>query len=217
MSMAINPLASAARLGALLLALAWAAPAARADAVDVRLRRNPDKTYEVRGQFGVRASTGAVWGVLADYEGIPSFVSSMRSSRVLEARADGKVLVAQEAVGGFIFVSKTLRVLLEVRRGPDTMDFVDVGREDFRSYSGNWETQATPDGTLVSYRLLADPRFPAPGFVMKGVMRRGALNLLEQVRGEIIRRESKAGKTGTGGASEVDALAEKRLNLPETP
>lgn len=208
MNMATNPLASAARLGAILLALAWAAPAARADAIDVRLRRNPDKTYEVSGLFDVRASTGAVWRVLADYEGIPSFVYSMRGSRVREARADGTVLVAQEAVGGMFFVSKTVHVLLEVRRGPDRMDFVDVGREDFRSYSGSWEAQSTPDGTLVTYHLLADPRFPAPGFVMKGVMRRGALNLLEQVRDEILRREPAA--VPILREAPVDALVEKR-------
>lgn len=208
--MATNPLASTLRFGALLLALAASASAARADEVSVRLRRNADKTYEVTGQFDAAASTTAVWSVLADYEGIPGFVYSMRSSRVKEVRADGTVLLDQEAVGGLFFISRKVRVLLEVRRAPGRLDFMDVGGEDFFSYSGHWETQATPGGTLVTYHLLAEPRFPAPSFVMKGVMRRGARNLLEQVRDEILRRRDKERPAPSLRPAPMDALVEKR-------
>jgi hypothetical protein len=208
--MATHPLASTARLGAILLALACAASAARADEVDVRLRRNPDKTYEVSGLFDAAASTATVWSVLADYEGIPGFVYSMRSSRVKEARADGTVILVQEAVGGLFFVSRKVRVVLEVRRAPGRLDFTDIGGEDFFSYSGSWETQATREGTLVTYHLVAEPRFPAPGFVMKGVMRRGARNLLEQVRDEILRRRDKERAAPPPRAAPMDALVEKR-------
>jgi hypothetical protein len=36
--------------------------------------------------------------------------------------------------------------------------------------------------------LIAQPDFPAPSMLMKTVMKRGARQLLEQVRGEIKRR-----------------------------
>lgn len=189
MTMDASPPSTATRIAAALLALALLpARALAADAVDVRLRRNDDRTYEVHGMFEVAASSPVVWGVLADYEGIPGFVYSMKRSSVRERRPDGTIVLDQEAVGGLFLLSRRVRIVLEVRRSPERLDFVDVGGEDFLSYAGSWQTQASDAGTLVSYDLRADPRFPAPGFVMKGVMRRGALDLLEQVRDEIVRR-----------------------------
>jgi len=188
MDMRSSRRAARIRLGAALFALALLALPAHADDADVRLRRDPDGAYEVQGQFVVLASTGAVWSVLSDYEGIPTFVSSMRSSRVTGSRNDGVTLVEQVAVGGVFFVSKSARVTLEVRRKPERMDFSDVALADFRAYDGSWETQEAAGGSLVSYHLRAAPRFPAPGFLMRGIMRRGARDLLEQVRAEILRR-----------------------------
>lgn len=199
-----RPSAAAFLLGAMLLASALAPSPARADDLDVRLRRNDDKSYEVAGLFSVKASSAVVWGVLEDYAEIPAFVHSMKRSAVRETRPDGTVLVEQEAVGGLFLISKKVHILLEIRRAPERLDFVDVGREDFRSYSGDWRTQPAAGGTLVTYDLRADPRFPAPGFVMKGVMRRGAIELLQQVRDEIDRRDAAA---RPGAAPTVKAAA----------
>lgn len=179
----------AAVIAAAMTALA-ALPARASDPIDVRLRKVPHDGYEVQGLFSVQASSTAVWDVLADYENIPSFVSSMRLSRVKERHEDGTLILEQHAVGGLFFISKTVRVLLEVRRSPERMDFLDVRREDFRAYEGSWSTQETTDGTMVNYHLQVSPRFPAPGFLLKGVMKRGARGLLGQVRMEILRRSS---------------------------
>ncbi len=176
----------------LLLTFAFAslsAAGARAAETEVSLTRLPDKTYEVSGSFTVDASTDIVWGVLTDYEHIPTFVSSMRSSRVRETRADGTLVVEQEAVGGMFFLAKTVRILLEVRRGGDRVQFTDVGRGDFRLYDGSWEVRRALEGVGVTYHLLARPRFPAPSFLMSRAMKRGARALLDQVRAEIVRRE----------------------------
>jgi hypothetical protein len=137
----------------------------------------------------VDASTAAVWDVLTDYGHIPAFVSSMRSSRVRETREDGSVLVEQKAVGDMFFLSKSMSILLEVRRSSDTLRFTDVGREDFWIYEGGWDVSPTPDGAHVAYHLLAQPDFIAPSFFMSRAMKRGVRNLLDQVRKEIVRRE----------------------------
>ena len=173
----------------LILALLGAAAAARA-ATEVSVRRRPDKIYEVAGHFAVQASTTAVWGVLTDYDHIPAFVSSMRSSKVRETRADGSLLVEQRAVGDMFFLSKSMDVLLEVRRSPDALRFEDVGRSDFRSYAGGWDVAATPEGADVGYRLLARPDFSAPSFFMGKAMKKNVRQLLDQVRVEILRRGS---------------------------
>jgi ribosome-associated toxin RatA of RatAB toxin-antitoxin module len=168
---------------------AAAAPVARAGEAEVRLLRRPDKAYEVSGLFTVNASTTIVWSVLTDYEHIPDFVSSMRSSRVRERRGDGSLLIEQKLVGGAFLLSRTMRVLIEVRRSPDRLRFTDIGHKDFRVYDGDWEVRQTSEGASVAYHLLFQPRAAAPSFIMGRAMKRGAQNLLDQVRAEIVRRQ----------------------------
>ncbi len=178
-----------ARFAAMLAVLTGAASGAFASETRVSLRLLPDKTYEVSGDFIVDASTATIWGVLTDYNHIPAFVSSMRSSRVRQDRGDGSLLVEQKAVGDMFFFSKTMRILLEVRRRPDELRFTDVGGQDFRVYDGTWEARPTSDGVGVSYRLRVEPNFLAPAFILSRAVKRGARNLLDQVRAEILRRE----------------------------
>ncbi len=175
------------RLAAIVLLLGLATPPAAAQA-RVSLNRLPDKTYELHGEFEVSSSSGEVWSVLTDYECLPGFVSSMRSSRVRETREDGSLLVEQKAVGGAFFLTRTVTILLEVRREPDSLAFEDVGRENFWRYEGGWTTQETEAGVKVSYHLIAQPDFVVPSLVMGRVMKRGARDLLNEVRAEIVRR-----------------------------
>lgn len=157
----------------------------------VSLKRLPSAAYELHGAFEVAASSSAVWAVLTDYEGLPSFVSSMRSSKVREALPDGSLVVEQKAVGGMFFLTRTVTILLVVRREEQVLSFEDIGRESFWRYEGAWSTQETPAGTRVRYHLVAQPDFIAPSMIMGRAMKHGARELLDQVRGEIERREEK--------------------------
>ena len=160
-----------------------------ASATRVEITRAADKSFDVRGSFTVPASTAAVWGVLTDYDRIGGFVSSMKRSKVVASRVDGVTVVEQEAVGGALIFSRTVKVLLEIRREPERLVFVDVGREDFWDYRGSWDVRPAPGGaTEVIYRLNAMPDFFVPAFMMKSGMRKGAGQLLDQVRDEIVRR-----------------------------
>lgn len=183
------------RIAAVLVAAFAAAPGAEASEAEVRLRRLPSAAYEVAGAFTVAASTTAVWGVLADYENIPSFVSSMKLSRVREARLDGVLLVEQQASGGMFFLAREVTLLLEVRREAQSLAFEDVGRESFWRYEGTWRTEKALDRVTVTYHLIVQPDFVAPSFVMSRAMRRGTRELLNQVRAEIVRRSRQERKT----------------------
>jgi hypothetical protein len=183
----------AARLRAVSAALTvLVAATALAYGVDVELVRRPDRAYEVDGRFLVDASTAVVWDVLTDYEDIPSFVKSMRSSRIRETHADGSVLLEQIAVGDMFFLTKTMRVLLEVRRGSQSLKFTDVGRDDFWIYDGSWNARRADGGggVQVEYHLLVQPDFMAPSFFVRRAMRKGVSQLLEQVQAEMVRRNA---------------------------
>jgi hypothetical protein len=161
---------------------------AAAPDVRVNVARRGDDLFSIDGRFDVNASTANAWAVITDYAGIPSFVSSMKASRIIGSRSDGTLLVEQTAVGHMFLVSKQLHVTLEIRHGAGFLSFNDFGHVDFWIYSGSWKVQSCPDGVEVRYRLLAQPDFAAPGFLLGGAMRRGSRDLLEQVRAEIIRR-----------------------------
>ncbi|MFI5349138.1 MAG: SRPBCC family protein [Elusimicrobiota bacterium] len=137
----------------------------------------------------MNASTPMVWSVLTDYDRIPKFVASMRASRVREILADGSLIVEQKAVGRMFFLSKTMRLVLDVRRTPGSLRFTDTGHQDFQVYDGDWEVRPITAGTSVTYHLLVEPRFSMPSFFAGRAMKRGAQRLLEQVRAEIVRRE----------------------------
>lgn len=182
---------AASRTAGAILALALAASGAAAAPpapVAVAVERGADGSFLVRGEFSVDAATAEVWGVLADYEKIPSFVRSMRSSRVVEASPGGATIVEQKATSGFLFFTKTVSVRLSVVRDGDFLRFDDLARSDFKFYSGDWSAEPRGAGSVVRYRLLARPDFAAPGAIVGRAMRGGARELLEQVRDEIAHR-----------------------------
>ncbi|PYQ50628.1 MAG: hypothetical protein DMF78_15240 [Acidobacteria bacterium] len=127
------------------------------------------------------------WAVLTDYDRVPSFVSSMRSSRA-QREPSGRLLVAQEAVGHAGPFSRTMQVVLEVtEQAPDRIAFKDVCGGSFHSYAGSWTIEPERAGVRVTYVLEARPRSSPPLFA-KSIMTSNARALLEEVRLEMLRR-----------------------------
>lgn len=176
------------RRAGVLLALLFGAPSAFSQGIDVSISRAADKSFEVEGAFTVKASSAAVWDVLTDYDRIGGFVTSMKRSKVVASRVDGVTVVEQEAVGGVLVFSRSVKVLLEIRREPDRLIFEDVGREDFWGYSGSWTVRERGEEAEVVYHLNAMPDFFVPSFLMSSGMKKGAGELLAQVKAEIVRR-----------------------------
>lgn len=180
--------ALAAVLSVVLASLAFAA------AEDPRITVTPrGEVYEVRGEFSVPVANHIAWHVLSDYEHIPSFVSSMKSS-VVQSREGSRLRLRQRATAGAFLVRRTVEVDLEVTEEPGRrIAFHDVDGRDFRLYSGAWTIAPSPSGSVVSYVLVARPRAALPGFVGRNVMGSSARRLLEEVRDEMMRRSMLAG------------------------
>ena len=143
--------------------------------------------YRIEGAFTVEAPPAVVWAVLTDYDRVPSFVSSMRSS-TSQRGPSGRLLVTQEAVGRAGPFSRTMHVVLDVtEQVPERIAFRDVCGGSFHSYAGSWTIAPEGTGARVSYTLEARPRSSPPLFA-KSIMSANARGLLEQVRTEILRR-----------------------------
>jgi hypothetical protein len=153
--------------------------------------------YDVHGSFTTHAPIATAWEVLTDYDKIPSYVSSMRESRV-EGRSGDTLRVHQVAVVTFLLFHRDATVTLAVKesRGnapsePDRIEFVDVLGQDFLRYTGSWSLRADSASTEVSYTLRAHPRTGPSGWFSRGVMSRLTSDLLVRVRAEIERRAAK--------------------------
>jgi ribosome-associated toxin RatA of RatAB toxin-antitoxin module len=188
-----------AGLGALLLATASLLVAAPARSAEVAVI--PDEeggSCKVRGVFVVGAPVSIVWDVLTDYDGIGTFVPSMRESRI-EPQPDGRRLLRQDAVGGVFLVRRHFHLLLELEEDPERrITFHDVLGKDFRSYSGEWRIASDSSLIQVDYELDAVPQSSLMRMFCRGAMQKAAEDLLEQVRGEIVRRAGEARELASG-------------------
>jgi ribosome-associated toxin RatA of RatAB toxin-antitoxin module len=170
-------------LAAALLAIASAAPPTVHEA-------QKDGVYVVDGQFSLPASIDAAqaYAVLADYGRLKEFISSIHKSEVRGRNPHGAV-VEQEATGKWLFFTRTISVLLDIREIPNqSIAFRDVAHKDFKKYQGSWIVHAVSGGVVVDYHLEAAPSASIPSFVIEKVIVDDASGLLNQLRSEILRR-----------------------------
>jgi hypothetical protein len=164
---------------------AWASPA------DVTVD-DTDGSCRVRASFTAPVSRDIAWNVLADYDSIGRFVSSVRTSR-MERQADGRFLLRQDAVGSVFMFKHRIQVLLEIEeKAGSRIHFHDVLGKDFRSYVGEWRITADSVGTCVVYEIEAQPKGSIARAFCRGPLRNAARDLLSQVRAEMIRRGAAA-------------------------
>jgi carbon monoxide dehydrogenase subunit G len=162
-------------------AAAAANPDPPAPQVSVREERG---TYAVTARFEIPQSAAAALAVLSDYEQIPRFMPEVRSSVVVE-RGEGRTLVQQEAVSRFMMFSKKVHLLLEVTSEPGAIRFVDRCGKSFTSYEGAWRAVTENGRTIVSYELTANPGFDVPEFILKRLLKRDSVQMIERLQREI--------------------------------
>lgn len=180
-------------------AAAAGTPSSKKDA-PVVTQQFVDGVHAIEGSFIVKTSSAVAWSVLSDYDEIGEFVTSISRSAVTERRPDS-LIVEQVSLGRAFFLSKEVRVLLEVREEPfRRIEFRDISNGDFELYRGSWALQASSDGLTVVYRLEAKPRRTMPRFVGKHAFKANVRRLLGEVRDEILRRTA---RSEAGMGSEV--------------
>ena len=172
----------------LALPLAYsAAPRASNDLPQSLSVQQHDGTYEVSASFDVPRPIAIVRAVLTDYEHIPKFLPQVERSVVLE-RTESGVLVDQQAVTQLLMFSKRMHLVLDIREAADVLTFTDTCGQSFVRYEGSWRLRDDGGRTSVRYRLLAEPRFDAPDWLVARLMKRDAGRTIERIQSEINRR-----------------------------
>lgn len=151
-----------------------------------------DGLYTLTGTMQIHASSAVAWDVLTDYQDIHSFVKAMDTDSI-ERLPDGSIYLNQSmAVGTFPFRRK-INLKLAVTENPTTqvISFHDALGQDFRGYQGTWQILSTAaDTCTINYSLTARFRFSLPAVVTKYFLQRKAVDLMDKVKGEMVRRST---------------------------
>ena len=143
--------------------------------------------YHVTARFSVTQPAATAMAVLTDYERIPRFMPAVTSSTVLE-RGAGHAVVAQEATARMLMFSKRVHLVLDIDEDGATIRFRDRCGTSFESYAGAWTVSPTDGLVEIVYVLDASPAFEVPEFLLKRLLRRDAMRMIEQLRAEIAAR-----------------------------
>jgi len=177
-------------LAAIVCAALMAVSRAGAESVSMQLDDHGHGAYRLEGHMTIKATPYQIWKVLTDYENISNFVSSLRKSEIKDSTTE-RVLLEQEALGKKFFITRRVRVLLEVNEIPyKRIEFEDTLRKDFAFYKGSWEIRNGTAEREVVYRLDCQRLFVVPNFIAKDALKKSATELLADVQREIQRRTS---------------------------
>lgn len=149
--------------------------------------REDQGTYTVTARFDIPQSAAQALAVLSDYEQIPRFMPEIKTSVVL-SRTDTRILVEQEAISRFMLFSKRVHLLLEVTRDDSSLRFVDRCGKSFTTYQGAWRATTSGGRTSVTYELVARPAFDVPEFILKRLLKRDSVQMIDRLRLEIAAR-----------------------------
>jgi ribosome-associated toxin RatA of RatAB toxin-antitoxin module len=141
-------------------------------------------TYTVAARFEIPQSPAEALAVLSDYERIPRFMPEIKTSVVL-SRTEGRILVEQEAISRFMMFSKKVHLLLEVTQDDNSLRFVDRCGKSFTTYRGAWRATTSGDRTIVTYELTATPAFEVPEFILKRLLKRDSVQMIDRLQRQI--------------------------------
>ena len=149
--------------------------------------REDGGVYTVAAAFVVPEPASVVVAVLTDYEEIPRFMPDVRTSNVLE-RGEGLTVVEQEAVARLMMFSKRIYLVLEIHETSGTIRFRDRCGKSFARYEGAWTITERDGGAAIAYELTAAPSFDVPEFLLKRLLKRDAVQMIERLQTEIAAR-----------------------------
>jgi len=114
----------------------------------------------------IPAAPDFIYGVLADLEAYPEWITAMRRVEILETDDDGRPQRVHFEVDAMI---KEIAYDLEYEYEPPVrMSWTAVPGEDIREMVGSYElTELEGGGTTVVYALMVGYEFTLPGFLRR--------------------------------------------------
>ncbi|MFA9218067.1 MAG: SRPBCC family protein [Sphingomonadaceae bacterium] len=141
--------------------------------------------FEVNATGTVAAPPATVWRILTTYERMSEFVPDMESCKVL-SRNGNEVIIEQFGVARFLFVSKSIHLIVRATEQPMTAIDIALISGDMKHYESHWELVPVPEtgGTKVVYSGRLIPNFYVPGLVGAKIIRHD----IERMMGAVLTR-----------------------------
>lgn len=141
--------------------------------------------FEVNATGTVAAAPATVWRILTGYERMSEFVPDMESCRVL-SRNGNEVIIEQFGVARFLFMSKSIHLIVRATEQPMTSIDIALISGDMKHYESHWELIPVPEtgGTRVVYSGRLIPNFYVPGLIGAKIIR----NDIERMMGAVLTR-----------------------------
>ena len=138
--------------------------------------------FEVTASGTVKATPATVWKVLTDYEAMPDFVPDLDKTKVI-SRAGNKVLIEQAGMARFLFLSRSIELVVHASEEPISSIDIKLVSGDMKVYSCRWEMTPVPEtgGTRISYTGKMVPKFYVPGMLGANVIRRDIERMMKAV------------------------------------
>jgi ribosome-associated toxin RatA of RatAB toxin-antitoxin module len=132
----------------------------------------------VQAHCHVNVPPAAVYKVLTDYAGMPSFMPLVKEVVLLETGPNrAKVRFRFRYMGVFDFTEIDERTF----QPPHRITFSSI-EGPLKSAMGVWTLTPEGKGTRLAFRISAEPPFPLPPGVMDHLVRKASLDLLEGIR-----------------------------------
>ncbi|MFC3375956.1 SRPBCC family protein [Rugamonas sp. CCM 8940] len=145
--------------------------------------------FEVDAAGTVAAPPAAVWRVLTGYEKMNEFVPDLASCKVL-ARNGNEVIIEQFGTARFLFMSKSIHLVVRATETPMTAIDIALVSGDMKHYESHWELVPVPEtgGTRVVYSGRLIPNFYVPGIlgikIIRGDIERMMAAVLARIDGK---------------------------------
>jgi carbon monoxide dehydrogenase subunit G len=150
------------------LALLVACVPCLAEEVSVRVQRHGE-TIVIDVEASVAASQREAWSVLTDYDRMASFISNIKSSRVV-ARQGDTLEVAQSGETKVAFLRFGFSAVRAIELVPMREIRSTLVSGDFKSYTSTTSIAATPSGTTIRHHGEYVPKSWLPPLVGPAVI-----------------------------------------------
>lgn len=132
--------------------------------------------FHVEATGTVAASPATVWRILTNYERMNEFVPDLAWCKVL-ARNGNEVIIEQHGTARFLFMSKSIHLVVRATEQPMTAIDIALVSGDMKHYESRWElvplpeTGGNPGGTQLRYSGKLVPNFYVPGLLGAKIIR----------------------------------------------
>ncbi|MYM23019.1 cyclase/dehydrase [Duganella sp. FT135W] len=156
-----------------------------------RVEHDAQHMYEVDATGTVAAPLPKVWRILTGYERMSEFVPDMESCKVL-SRNGNEVIIEQFGVARFLFMSKTIHLIVRAVEQPMSSIDISLISGDMKHYESHWELVPVPEtgGTKVIYKGRMMPNFYVPGILGSKMIRSDIERMMSAVLARLDRRDA---------------------------